>query len=82
MAIPLHAAHGIHTVGPFFKGPQDMENIDLPGAGYPDDLDVDGIRKSHGTCQVRRGVPSEITAKGDDDRLECVGHFLTSGFYG
>ena len=53
-----------------------MDKIHLSGAGKFDDLDVAGILKSHGTCQVRGGIPSKLAAKGNDNRLKIF-HYST-----
>jgi hypothetical protein len=74
MAIAFPAANDVHAVGPFLKGPQNVEAVDFSGTGDPDNFDGRGVRHSHRTCQVRSGVPSEIAAKGDDDRLKVGLH--------
>jgi hypothetical protein len=53
-----------------------MDDIDLPGAWDANNFDVRRILQSHGTCQVRCGVASEIAAECNDDRLKVFAHNL------
>ena len=39
-----------------------------------DNFNACGVFQSHGTCQVRGGIPSVIAAKGQDDRFESFAH--------
>ncbi len=74
MAVPFPASHHIDPIGAFFKGPQDMERIHFAGTGNTNNLDARRVPQAHRTCQVRGRVPSEIAAKGDDDRFKCLTH--------
>lgn len=51
-----------------------MNHVQLSGARHPDNFNARGIRQSHGTCQVRRRIPSEIAAERDDDRFKLFTH--------
>jgi hypothetical protein len=52
-----------------------MNDVNLPGARDTNNSDVCRILQSHRTCQVRRRIPSEITAKCNNDRFEILRHF-------
>jgi hypothetical protein len=74
MAISFHTSHRIYAVRSFFKGVEDVKDIQFPGAGKENDFNIRRILQSHGTCQVRCRIPSETAAKRDDDRFEIFCH--------
>jgi len=74
MTIALHAPNEVDAVRSLFECSEEMNDIHLSGAGDPDNSDVGRISQSHGTCQVRSGIPSEITAKSNDNRFEFCRH--------
>ncbi len=76
MTFTFQASNDGHAVSTFFKCPHDMNHIHFSGAWNPYDLDVCRILQSHRTCQVRSRVPSEITAKCDNNRFKIFSHFF------
>jgi hypothetical protein len=63
MALTLKAACYIYTVRTVLNGLEKVYYINSSGARHLDCLNIAGIRESHGTCQVRSGVCSVLTAK-------------------
>ena len=76
MTLTLQAADDTGAVDASFKGAHHMDDIDLPGAWNANNFHVRRILQSHGTCQVRCGVASEIAAECNDDRLKVFAHNL------
>jgi hypothetical protein len=74
MALALQTSDNAGTVCAFFKGTQNMDDIDLTGAWNANDFDVRRVLQSHRTCQVRCRVASEIAAKCNNDRLKIFAH--------
>jgi hypothetical protein len=74
MAGALQASDDIGPVGTLLDGPEQVQGIHFSATWHPNDLYVCRVVQSHGTCQVRGGVPSIITAKSDDVGFELVAH--------
>jgi hypothetical protein len=74
MTVSFPASHQINPVGPLLKGSHEMQGINLSGAGDTNNLDAGRVTQTHRTCQVRRGVPSVIAAKSDNDRFKILAH--------
>jgi hypothetical protein len=74
MTVALHAAHGINTVSSFLKCFKNMQKIHLAGTWDSDNFDIGWICQTHGTCQVRGCVSSEVATKGDDNRFKFLAH--------
>jgi hypothetical protein len=74
MAFTLHTSDDTDTVGTFFKGAQNVNDVNLAGAWNANNFDVRRVLQSHRTCQVRRCVTSEITTKCNNDRLKVFAH--------
>ena len=56
------------------EGSQDVENVQLAGAGQPDDLDVGRVLKAHRPCQVGGSVGAVVATEGQDLWFELT-HF-------
>jgi hypothetical protein len=78
MAFALQAPDHTGAIRAFFHGPQDMDDIDFAGTRNSNDFYVRRIIQSHRTCQVRGGVPSEIAAKCNYNRLKIFAHNFLS----
>ena len=78
MTFPLQAADHTGTVGAFFHGPQDMDDINLAGTGDSHDFNVRRVIQSHRTFQVRGCVTSEIAAECNNNRLKILAHNFLS----
>ena len=55
-------------------------NVNFPGAGNTHNSDVCWVLQSHRTCQIRGRIPSEITAKCNNDRFKILSHFPSTSF--
>ena len=74
VAITFTTSNHIDPVGTLFERPHDVKGVDLAGAGNADDFNRRRVTQSHRTCQVRGRVPSEITAKRNDNRFKVLIH--------
>ena len=74
MTFTFQTSDDTGTVGTLFECAQDMNDVDLSGARNAHNPDVCRILQSHRTCQVRRCIPSEITAKCNNDRFKIFAH--------
>jgi hypothetical protein len=74
MTFTFQASDDACPVGTLFECAHDMDDVNFPGAGNTNNSNVCRILQSHRTCQVRRRIPSEITAKCDNDRFKIFVH--------
>jgi hypothetical protein len=69
-ALAFQTPDHVNAIRAFLKGMEHVNDIHFSGAGHADNPNVSWILETHGTCQVRSGVSSEVAAKRDDDRLK------------
>ena len=78
MALALHAAGGVDAVGAGLQGPEQVDHLELAGAGQLDHADVGGVLQAHAAGQVGGRVGAVVAGEDDDLRLEGgvwrVGH--------
>jgi hypothetical protein len=74
MTFAFQTSDNAGAVSAFFERAQDVNNINLPGAGHTHNFDVRRILQSHRTCQVRGGVASVIAAECNNDRIKIFAH--------
>ncbi len=73
VAGPLQASNAVDPIRAFLNGAQQMNDVNLAGAGHQNNFHISRVIQSHGTCQVRGGIPSVLATKSDDGRFE-IGH--------
>jgi hypothetical protein len=73
-AIAFQTPDDVNSVGAFLERVEHVDNIHFSGAGHADNPNVSRILETHGTCQVRSGVSSEVAAERNDDRLKICHH--------
>ena len=61
-----------HAVGAVLEGAQDVQYIQLAGAGQLDDLDRGRIFQAHRPGQIGGGVRAVVTAEGDDVGFKSI----------
>lgn len=72
MAVACQSTGHHHAIGPLFEGLQDVQRVELTGAGQPNDFDVRGILDAQGPGEVSSRVRAVVTAEGDNLWLEVV----------
>ena len=70
VTISFQAAYYVSSISPFFKGPEEVNKIYLSRAWKKDDSYTTGILKTHGTCQVRGCVSSELATERNNDGIK------------
>jgi hypothetical protein len=66
MTVPFQTTGYINAVSAILYGLEQVSDIHSSGTRDIDDLDIAGIIKSHGTCQVRCGIGSKHATKSNN----------------